>query len=291
MLEQPSGREVSTPRVTSRKAAWEAFEATMLARYSKARNKIAKTAAKEQLAFEKLIYGEDSKLWMFVHQTRWRRKQIQVEEFKTGVLVWIDFGGDRYNTYLSPTEYAIREEFEFYRKRQKYLIEDAEEQVTARGYGNKYVSHEAIFKEGFYRFEMTPEQIAEDERLKQLEYDEFMARQFQQRQDAWAVEMRQRQYLVNEYISEFKAFLPSEIRQFLLNGPAMFRVLYLIQGYPHIDSLTTEILVATIKAVDHRLLKENAYDIIAMMFGYTDFEAAEQFIADGKFLNLNFKSQ
>ena len=288
MLEQPSGREVSTPRVTSRKAAWEAFEAAMLARYSKARNKIAKSAAKEQLAFEKLIYGEDSKLWMFVHQARWRRKQIQVEEFKTGALVWIDFGGDRYNAWINPTEYAIREEFEFYRKRQKYLIEDAEERVTARGYGNKYVSQEAIFKEGFYRFEMTPEQIEEDERLKELEYSDYIAKLAQQQDDAREAEMAKRRYLTKEYVDEFQSFLPSEIRRFLMNGPAMHRVLYLIQGYPSIDSLTLEILTSTIKAVDYRLRIENANDMVAMMFGYSDFEAADQFITDGKFINLNY---
>lgn len=291
MLEQPSGREVTTPRVTSRKAAWEAFEAAMLARYSKARNKIAKSAAKEQLAFEKLIYGEDSKLWMFVHQTRWRRKQIQVEEIKTGALVWIDFGGDRYNTYLSPTEYAIREEFDFYRKRQKYLVEDAAEQVEARGYGNPHVGYDAIFKEGFYRFEMTPEQIAEDERLKELEYRDYMTKVAQRETDIRAAEMAQRRYLVNEYITEFKELLPRELRRFLIDGPAMFRVLYLIQGYPHIDSIRLEILTSTIKAVDRRLRIENANDMIAMMFGYSDFEAADQFITNGKFINLNYTTQ
>lgn len=291
MLEQPSGREVSTPRVTSRKAAWEAFEAAMLSRYSKARNKIAKNAAKEQLDFERAIYGETSNLWMFVHASRWRRKQIQVEELETGNLVWIDFGGPRSNSWIDPNKYAVREEFEFYRNRQKYLIADAREKVAARGYGSFNVSSTDIFRGGFYRFEMTPEQIAEDERLKELEYRDYMANLAQQDYDRRSAEMAQRRYLANEYITEFKSFLPSEIRRFLMDGPPMYRVLYLIQGYPSIDSLTLEILTSTIKAVDNRLRIENANDMVAMMFGYLDFEAADQFIANGRFINLNYTTQ
>jgi hypothetical protein len=263
----------------------------MLARYSKARNKIAKNAAKEQLDFERAIYGETSNLWMFVHASRWRRKQIQVEELETGNLVWIDFGGPRANSWIDPMQYAVREEFEFYRNRQKYLIEDAKERVVARGYGSFHVSSTDIFRGGFYRFEMTPEQIAEEERLKELEYRDYMADLAQKEYDQRAAEMAQRRYLVNEYIDEFKSFLPSEIRRFLMDGPAMYRVLYLIQGYPHIDSLTMEILTATIKAVDNRLRRENAHDMIAMMFGYSDFEAADQFISNGKFINLNYTNQ
>ena len=286
MIEEPTGREVSTPRVNSRAAAWAAFESTMLARYSKYRKKLEKRADKEQEAFEKEVYGEDSKIWMFVHSSRWRRKEIQIEPSNArGTLVWIPL--DRRNNLCS--EAMIHPRHEFHRIRQEHLFDIHKNMLESRGDNSDPACYyRDLFHEGFHRFEMTPEQLREeDERL------EAEAAAWRKEMEARRIDSAERQRILRDdrcrlYVSSFYDISEVELREELARGGAMNRVFYMTKGYSHLDDITMDILAATITRIDDSLERTNAYDMISWLFGYASFEVAKNHIVNGLLPNRKF---
>lgn len=162
MLEEPSGKEVTTPHVTSRSEAWAAFESSRLLKYTKIQAKLKKQASKDSKAFTDEVYkGKDG---YFVFDLRYRRKEVSVEHIEHG-RQWVKFE----EWYGNPCKYRVNPEFVIERARQDYAFENGIhtgydgrfDYLTLRNLGHDpFLSmKEFIFAETPHEFELSPEEL------------------------------------------------------------------------------------------------------------------------------------
>lgn len=288
-MEEVQLNPVNTPRVRSRAEAWLAWEAAMKAKYSKIRKKIEKTKNKELLEFQAEIEGEYRKLWMYIHDTRPRRKELLLET-QAGVKEWVSLADVKRSAVSS--KWMIHPDYEFYRKRQEYLIENGFPDWR-RNSVNDFVFHE-----GFHDHELTPEELAKRQEEQELAYQQWKteneARVAKERleealrQERLDAEIRKRQIqLVAEWKRSWLSLERPISRHDLLSSTAMFRLFYLISRYHEIDQITLDILAASIVAIDTRLTRESSVDLVTMVLGYPDLQTAIDSVELGIIKNLN----
>lgn len=163
MLEEPSGKEVTTPHVSSRAEAWAAFESSRLLKYAKIQDKLKKQASKDSKAFTDEVYKY--KDGYFVFDLRYRRKEVLVEHIEHG-RQWVKFK----EWYGNPAKYRVNPEFVIERARQDYAFENGIhtgydgrfDYLTLRNLGHDpFLSmKEFIFAETPHEFELSPEELA-----------------------------------------------------------------------------------------------------------------------------------
>lgn len=287
MLEEANTRLVNTPRVRSRAEAWQAWEAAMKAKYSKIRKKIEKTKDKDLNEFNEEVQGDYYKLWMYVHNTRPRRKDLYLENLD-GTMEWVSLKDARGKWPL--TNWKIHPDFEFYRKRQEYAIELREiREVDLSNF---------VFREGFHDHELTPEELEkrreEEEQAWYEEQTRIAVRQEQYRREDEERKSRQlaehrliQEQLVSRIVSNWNFLERPVTREDVAQGGALFRVLYLIESYDKIDQLVLDIMVNTLRAIDRNLSEEFAILLVVRILGYANLDEVKDAIESGIIPNLN----
>lgn len=288
-MEEVQLNPVNTPRVRSRAEAWLAWEAAMKAKYAKIRKKIEKTKNKDLLEFQAMLENEYSKIWMYVHDTRPRRKEIQLESYE-GVKEWVKLV-DVYS-YGVVSKWLIHPDYDFYRKRQEYILENGAPS------SHRFNLNDFVFHEGFHDHELTPEELAKRQEEQELAYQQWRADNEARvakerleealRQERLDAEIRKHQtQLVAEWKRSWLSLERPISRHDLLSSTAMFRLFYLISRYHEIDQITLDILAASIVAIDRRLNGESPVELVTMALGYPDLQTAIDSVELGIIKNLN----
>lgn len=290
MLEEFNERQVNTPRVRSRAEAWLAWEAAMKAKYSKIRKKIEAGKNKELQEFQSWIDGDYYKFWMFVHNTRPRRKELLLENLD-GSMEW--FKLDDIKGRSPSFWWRIHPDYEFYRNRQDYVLElqrNAEENRT-------FYIDEFVFREDFHDHELTPEEL---EKRREEEEAQWLKMQAAQAERALRLRMeelarqQERELLYREnQLSKMNALYSAWmdldrpiVRHEVQQGGAIFRVFYLIEGYHEIDELILDILANTLTRAGTGLNLEFSAVLVLRLLGYPSVDAAKERMVSGMIPNL-----
>lgn len=282
-LEEPTGREVRTPYVSSRKEAWSAFQATMLAKYSKVRSKLKKESDKKLAAFNERVYESTDRLWMFIHGTRPRREQVLLEPLDGSPKVWVDL---KHLTGVRG-KFAVHEDYEFYRKRQDYILNNGALMDQREFQFNR---DNWLFYDKLYRFEMTPEELLEDDRERQAVIDQYRERQQAEAQRHLDVEKYRQTRIVEGALEDFNAaLLNGSVRELVGDPSPIYAIIYLAFKMKYVDRISLDIFANSLMALQYDLGREVSLDLIAKLYGYASFEGAKHLIQDHRLENLRYQ--
>lgn len=257
MLEEPdvTALPVRTPHVSSRTEAWMAWEAAIAAK-AKTKRKKSPHAKEFEQAMDRIYNG---RVKYFIGGTRPNRFEVMMFLVGGGT-EWVSA---RNLGWVNAKKYLIHPDYDVFVKRQQHFMNEETRDPQTGVWRTRLSLEDRIFYEGFYEWEegyvapppyvpRTPEEIEEEERRLKLE--------------------RSRR-IYTRIMSMYEMFLQEPAtREALVEGGPLLRTMFLIGENDYMGELAFRIYAHTLMQCDSELHITSAYDIVARILGYDDFD-------------------